>query len=118
MRGRIINIASIHGLIGVPEHFTYAVNKGALIQMTRQVALEHGRDGILCQRGAPRQDPDRVAGRRGPDGAVGRHVRGRTPFGRLGTPRDIAAVVSFLVSDGASFMSGSNLVVDGGVIAS
>ena len=48
VRGRIVNITSQHGLVGCPGHFSYAVSKGGLIQMTRQIAVEHGADGILC----------------------------------------------------------------------
>ena len=53
VRGRIINITSQHGMVGVPGHFAYAVGKGGLVQMTRQIAIEHGRDGIICNAVAP-----------------------------------------------------------------
>ena len=47
VRGRIVNITSQHGMVGVPGHFAYAVGKGGLVQLTRQLAVEHGRDGII-----------------------------------------------------------------------
>ena len=53
VRGRIVNITSQHGMVGVPGHFAYAVGKGGLVQMTRQIAVEHGRDGIMCNAVAP-----------------------------------------------------------------
>lgn len=118
VRGRIINIGSIHGMVGVPQHFTYAVNKGALNHMTRQVALEHGRDGILSNGVLPGKIETGSPDDKEESDVVGQHVRNRTPFFRLGRPEDIAAAVSFVASDGATFMSGTNLIVDGGVIAS
>lgn len=118
VRGRIINIGSVHGMVGVPQHFSYAVSKGALNHMTRQVALEHGRDGILSNGVLPGKILTGSPDDEDEENVVARYVRGRTPFFRLGTPEDIAAAVSFVASDGATFMSGSNLIVDGGVTAS
>jgi len=52
-RGRIVNITSQHGMVGAPGHCAYAISKGALVQFTRQIAVEHGRDGIICNAVAP-----------------------------------------------------------------
>ena len=52
-RGRIINITSQHGMVGPPGHFAYSVGKGGLVQMTRQIAVDYGRDGIICNAVAP-----------------------------------------------------------------
>ena len=52
-RGRIVNITSQHGMVGCPGHFTYSVGKGGLIQMTRQIAVDYGPQGILCNAVAP-----------------------------------------------------------------
>ena len=62
-RGRIVNITSQHGVVGCPGHFTYSVGKGGLIQMTRQIAVDYGRQGILCNAVAPRKDRYRHARR-------------------------------------------------------
>lgn len=116
-RGRIINITSQHGMVGAPGHSAYAVSKAALAQLTRQIAVEYGRDGIVCNAVAPgkivtggpgdlSKNPDTLA-----------YVRSRTPFGRLGEPRDVAAAVAFLASDDATYISGVNLMVDGGWMA-
>ena len=116
-RGRIINITSQHGMVGAPGHSAYAVSKAALAQLTRQIAVEYGRDGIICNAVAPgkivtggpgdlSKNPDTLA-----------YVRSRTPFGRLGEPRDVAAAVAFLASDDATYISGVNLMVDGGWMA-
>ena len=117
VRGRIINITSQHGMVGVPGHFAYAVSKGGLVQLTRQIAVEHGRDGILCNAVAPGKILTGAAGDLAADPASAAYVRSRTPFGRLGEPADVAAAVAFLASDQATFISGVNLMVDGGWMA-
>jgi glucose 1-dehydrogenase len=117
VRGRIINITSQHGMVGVPGHFAYAVSKGGLVQLTRQIAVEHGRDGILCNAVAPGKILTGAAGDLAADPASAAYVRSRTPFGRLGEPTDVAAAVAFLASDQATFISGVNLLVDGGWMA-
>ena len=116
-RGRIVNITSQHGMVGAPGHSAYAVSKGGLVQLTRQIAVEHGRDGIICNAVAPGKIVTGAAGdlSQDPDGAA--YVRSRTPFGRLGEPQDVAAAVAFLASDAASYISGVNLMVDGGWMA-
>ena len=117
VRGRIVNITSQHGMVGVPGHFAYAVGKGGLVQMTRQIAVEHGRDGIMCNAVAPGKIMTGAPGdlAANPDSAA--YVRSRTPFSRLGEPADVAAAVSFLASAQASYISGVNLMVDGGWMA-
>jgi glucose 1-dehydrogenase len=117
VRGRIVNITSQHGLVGVPGHFAYAVGKGGLVQLTRQVAVEHGRDGIMCNAVAPGKILTGAPGDLAADPASAAYVRSRTPFGRLGEPQDVAGAVSFLASDHASYISGINLMVDGGWMA-
>jgi glucose 1-dehydrogenase len=117
VRGRIVNITSQHGMVGVPGHFSYAVGKGGLVQMTRQIAVEHGRDGIICNAVAPGKIRTGAPGDLAADPASAAYVWSRTPFARLGVPEDVAAAVSFLASDQASYISGINLLVDGGWMA-
>jgi NAD(P)-dependent dehydrogenase (short-subunit alcohol dehydrogenase family) len=116
-RGRIINITSQHGMVGSPGHAAYAVSKGGLAQLTRQIAVEYGRQGIICNAVAPGKIVTGTAGdlSQDPDGAA--YVRSRTPFARLGEPQDVAAAVAFLASDQASYISGAGLMVDGGWMA-
>jgi glucose 1-dehydrogenase len=116
-RGRIINITSQHGMVGAPGHFAYAVGKGALVQMTRQVAVEHGRDGIMCNAVAPGKIVTGAPGDLSQDERSLTYVASRTPFARLGQPSDVASAVSFLASDQATYISGINLLVDGGWMA-
>jgi glucose 1-dehydrogenase len=117
VRGRIINITSQHGMVGSPGAFTYAVGKGGLVQMTRQIAVEHGGDGILCNAVAPGKIISGAPGdlSRSEDGLA--YVRSRTPFHRLGSVDDVAGAVSFLSSPDAGYISGINLLVDGGWMA-
>jgi glucose 1-dehydrogenase len=116
-RGRIINITSQHGMVGSPGHFAYAVGKGGLVQMTRQIAVEHGRDGIICNAVAPGKIVTGTAGDLSQDPQSLAYVRSRTPFGRLGEPNDVASAVAFLASEQATYISGINLLVDGGWMA-
>jgi len=117
VRGRIINITSQHGMVGAPGHFAYAVGKGALVQMTRQIAVEHGRDGIICNAVAPGKIITGAPGDLSQDEQSLAYVRSRTPFARLGEPSDVASAVAFLASDQATYISGINLLVDGGWMA-
>jgi glucose 1-dehydrogenase len=116
-RGRIINITSQHGMVGAPGHFAYAISKGGLVQLTRQIAVEHARDGIICNAVAPGKIITGTPGDLSQSEDTSAYVRSRTPFPRLGVPGDVAAAVSFLASDDATYISGVNLMVDGGWMA-
>ena len=113
VRGRIVIIASQHGMVGAPGHFGYAVSKGGLIQMTRQIAVEHGADGILCNSVSPGKIVTGTPGDLSASEAGLEYVRSRTPFSRLGRADDVAAAVAFLATE-ATYTSGANLMVDGG----
>jgi NAD(P)-dependent dehydrogenase (short-subunit alcohol dehydrogenase family) len=116
-RGRIINITSQHGMVGAPGHAAYAVSKGALVHLTRQVAVEYGREGIICNAVAPGKIVTGTPGDLSQSADTADYVRSRTPFRRLGQPGDVAAAVAFLASDDATYISGVNLMVDGGWMA-
>jgi NAD(P)-dependent dehydrogenase (short-subunit alcohol dehydrogenase family) len=116
--GSIINIASIGGMEAFPEFAAYSVSKAALIQLTKSLALDYGRQGIranaICP-GAidtPGNDPfvpDRDA--------YLRVIKSVTPLGRPGNPTEVAAAALFLASDDSSYITGTTLVVDGGRMA-
>ena len=116
-RGRVENITKHHGLVGAPGHAAYAVSKAGLVQLTRQIAVEYGRDGIVCNSVAPGKVVTGTPGDLSKDEKSAEYVRSRTPFARFGEPRDVAAAVSFLASDDASYISGATLMVDGGWMA-
>lgn len=115
-RGRIINISSQHGMVACPGDFPYSVSKGAIVQMTRQIAVDHAEDLIVCNAIAPGKI---ITGKPGvandPDALD--YSNRRTPWPRLGRPNDVAGAAVFLASDMASYVTGINLMVDGGWMA-
>ena len=115
-RGRIVNITSQHGMVGPPGHFTYSVGKGGLAQMTRQIAVDYGRQGILCNAVAPGKIVTGTEGDLSASAEGLAYVQSRTPFARLGRAEDVASAVAFLATE-ASYVSGINLLVDGGWMA-
>jgi NAD(P)-dependent dehydrogenase (short-subunit alcohol dehydrogenase family) len=115
VRGRVINISSQHGMVGPPGHVAYAASKGGVVNLTRQLAVDYGRHGILVNAIAPGKIMTRPAENADPEVMAYSHAR--TPFGRLGRPEDVAGAAAFLVSDDSLYVSGTNLLVDGGWMA-
>jgi glucose 1-dehydrogenase len=116
VRGRIVNISSQHGMVASPGDFPYGVSKGGTVQLTRQIAVDHARDLIVCNAVAPGKI---ITGKPGAanDPEALDYSRRRTPWPRLGRPEDVAGAALFLASDLASFVTGVNLMVDGGWMA-
>lgn len=116
VRGRIINISSQHGMVACPGDLPYSVSKGGIVQMTRQIAVDHADDLIVCNAIAPGKI---ITGKPGvandPDALD--YSRRRTPWPRLGHPNDVAGAALFLASDMARYVTGINLMVDGGWMA-
>ena len=119
VRGSIVNIGSVAGLIGIKQRFAYCASKGAVIAMTRQLAVEYPKElrvnciapgtvqspfveGYLQKYHAHEIDKMRV------------ELAARQPMGRLGTPEEIAAMVHYICSPEADFMTGSIVNIDGG----
>jgi meso-butanediol dehydrogenase / (S,S)-butanediol dehydrogenase / diacetyl reductase len=119
--GVIVNIASELGLVGAPRSALYGATKGAVIQLTRALAVDHAADQIRvnCVCPGPVDTPllRGTAARSADPAANMRQQIDSTLLGRLGRPDEIASVIHFLVSDEASFMTGSIVVADGGVTA-
>jgi len=113
--GAIVNIASIEALDPAVGHGHYATSKAGLLMLSRAAALELGAAGIRVNCVSPGLiDKDGLADE-WPDG-VARWLE-KAPLGRLGTPKDVADAVLFLLSPAARWISGTNLVVDGGMSA-
>ena len=115
VRGRVINISSQHGMVGSPGHVAYSTSKGGVVNLTRQLAVDYGRQGILINAVAPGKIMTGSPEQANPD--LTAYAESRTPFSRLGRPDDVAGAVSFLASDDSLYISGTNLLVDGGWMA-
>jgi glucose 1-dehydrogenase len=116
VRGRLINLGSQHGIVAARGDSPYGVSKAGAIYLTRQIAVDYAKDLIVCNCISPGKI---VTGKPGlaMDPANLENARRRTPWPRLGRPQDIANAAVFLASDRATFMTGSNLVIDGGWLA-
>ena len=116
VRGRIVNISSQHGMICAPGDFAYGVSKSAIVYMTRQIAADYAKDGIVCNAVAPGKILTGMGGYV-PTEAQLAYSRSRTPWPRLGRAEDVASAALFLASPEATYITGENLMVDGGWMA-
>ena len=117
VRGRIVNISSQHGMIAAPKDIAYGTSKSAIVYMTRQIAADYASEGIICNAVAPGKIETGKGGRED-EPSWTQYWRSRTPLPRLGTPDDVARATLFLASDEATYITGANLMVDGGWSAS
>jgi 3alpha(or 20beta)-hydroxysteroid dehydrogenase len=114
--GSIVNISSIDGIVGMPGLSAYVSSKFAVRGMTKVAALELASLGIRCNSVHPGYiDTPMIRG--GNDGADLSHYAAGVPAGRIGTVADVVDVVVFLASDASRYCTGSEIVVDGGLIA-
>jgi NAD(P)-dependent dehydrogenase (short-subunit alcohol dehydrogenase family) len=119
--GSIVSVSSISGLVGLPLQAAYCASKGAIVQLTRQLAVDYAEHGVRVNSVAPGSvdtpfltryldsQPDPVAAERA--------IKAAHPMGRIGSPQEIAEVIAFLASDASSFITGAILSADGGYVA-
>lgn len=117
--GSIINIASVAGLVGIKKRFAYCATKGAVVAMTRQVAIDYAtqiRCNCICPGTVHTPFVDGYLEKYHPHEKekVFAEISARQPVGRLGKPDEIASLALYLASDEAAFVTGSVMTIDGG----
>jgi len=121
--GVILNMASIASLVGLPDRFAYSMTKGAVLTMTRSIAVDYMKRGIRCNCICPARIHTPLV-----DGYLARNYPGREaemmrtlseyqPIGRMGTPEEVAHLALYLCSDEAAFVTGQAYPLDGGATA-
>jgi NAD(P)-dependent dehydrogenase (short-subunit alcohol dehydrogenase family) len=113
--GAVVNVASIEGLQPAPEHSHYAAAKSGVLAYTRSAALELGPHGIRVNAVSPGLIWREGIEEAWPEGVAS--FISRAPLGRLGRPEEVAEACLFLASPRASFVTGANLVIDGGILS-
>jgi 3-oxoacyl-[acyl-carrier protein] reductase len=112
-QGRIINIASVSGLMGNPGQANYSASKAGVIGLTRTIAKELASRGVTVNAIAPGFIATEMTAALGEETLA--EVKKQIPLGRLGEPQDVADAVLYLASDAAGFITGHVLTVDGGL---
>ncbi|MDQ3148400.1 MAG: SDR family oxidoreductase, partial [Chloroflexota bacterium] len=112
--GRVINLSSQAGLVGIRRHAIYSASKGGVNMLTRVLALEWGRHGVTVNAIAPTFVRTPGTAERLDDPAFAADVLSRIPVGRFGSTTDVAAAVLYLASPAAGLVTGTVLRVDGG----
>jgi len=121
--GVILNMASIASLIGLPDRFAYSMTKGAVLSMTRSIAIDYVKRNIRCNCICPARIHTPFV-----DNYLARHYPGREaemmqqlsayqPIGRMGTSEEVAYLALYLCSEEAAFVTGQAYSIDGGVLA-
>jgi len=116
--GRIVNIASLGSYVAFQEVAAYCASKAAVLSLTRSLAIEWARDNICVNAIAPGVFPTELNTKLLSGTERGREILLRTPMNRFGNPDEIVGAAVLLASDGASFITGQCIIVDGGLLAS
>ncbi len=116
--GRIVNIASLNSFVALNEVAAYAASKAAMVSLTRSLAVEWSRRGVVVNAIAPGVFPTELNAALLDGTPRGQELRMRTPMGRFGRPEELVGAAVYLASEAASYTSGQTIVVDGGFLAS
>jgi NAD(P)-dependent dehydrogenase (short-subunit alcohol dehydrogenase family) len=119
--GAVVSVASVFGLVTNPDECAYAASKGAIVNLTRQMAIQHAADGVRVNAVLPSDtDTPLIANLLGVSGdeliKAKMQLAARIPLGRLADASEIAASIAFLLSEDARFITGVSLPVDGGFL--
>lgn len=112
--GSIVNMSSVNAWFGLPDHVAYSVSKGGVMQLTKSMAIALAPHGIRVNAVGPGTIETPLIKDVVKDDAFRQKVLSRTPLGRFGQPAEIAAIVAWLASDQASYLTGTTIYADGG----
>jgi NAD(P)-dependent dehydrogenase (short-subunit alcohol dehydrogenase family) len=115
--GVIVNVASVAGFVAFPKRAAYTTSKGAVMQLTRSIAVDYAHAGIRCNALCPGMIETPMTKWRLDQPDLRAQVLARIPQNEIGTADDVAAATEFLLSNGARYMNGAALVMDGGYLA-
>ena len=115
--GSIVNLSSVAGIIGSGISSDYNASKGAVRILTKCAAIQHAKDNIRCNSVHPAPIETDMGWEAVPAGEIRERRLREIPLGRMGTPDEVANAILFLASDESSYVTGSELVVDGGLTA-
>jgi NAD(P)-dependent dehydrogenase (short-subunit alcohol dehydrogenase family) len=115
-RGVVINVASVLGVVGAGQipQASYTASKGGVVNLTRELAAQWARRGIRVNAILPGWFPSEMTAGMFDNDDGKRWIRGRTPMGRAGDPRELNGALLFLASDASSYVTGAMITVDGG----
>ena len=113
-RGKVINVSSIFGAVGMANQLAYACSKGGVVQMTKVMAIEWARSGVTVNAIAPTYFETPLVSALLHEPERSRLVAERTPMGRWGQPEELEGTVVWLASRGSDFVTGQTVYVDGG----
>jgi NAD(P)-dependent dehydrogenase (short-subunit alcohol dehydrogenase family) len=112
--GAIVNMSSVNAVFALPDHVAYSISKGGISQLTKAMAIALAPHGIRVNAVGPGTIATPMIKAVDKDAAARRRILSRTPLGRYGRPQEVAAIVAWLASEEASYVTGTTVYADGG----